>query len=78
MPGRLVNPKDYYYLLLLSFLNSFANGICFLLCSSLNFIFNKNDVVREILSYLKLPFNLYLNVGFMYSISTEELGGFLK
>ena len=49
--------------LLLSFLNRFAKGICFLLRSGLNFICNKSDVVRQILSYLKLILNLYLNVG---------------
>lgn len=58
---RSGNPRDYCYLL--SSLKSFTSGVCFLLYSSLNFIFNKSDVAGEILSYLKLLFNFYLDVG---------------
>lgn len=61
--AQLVPANNYCYLSLLPFLNSFAKALCFLLYAGLNFIFTKSDVGREILSYLKFPFNFYLNVG---------------
>lgn len=38
-------------------------GYVFYYIQGLNFIFNKSNLVREILSYLTLILNFYLNVG---------------